>query len=420
MRPLLALLLCCCALPALDREAALRLIDGATAAMATPEGSAMAAIALRQEGPAALALLGERFDQAKPAEDQLPRWDELFDAVAAQRHARQSRLYWYTDLEQAEAAAVAANRPIVSLRLLGRLSDEQSCANSRFFRVALYADPLVADWLRGHAILHWSSERPVPVVTIDFGDGRSLRTTITGNSAHVILDGEGRPLDCIPGLLGPKAFLAALQRVEELHRLLRTESRIPREQALADWHRARLAAIAAQRAAAGVEDAAPSTDTIARAAGERALSKRLVEAPLLIATRLGGDAPADGRDWGAIAVAAGFAPETLSRPAWTLASAQLEAARETPVEPLRHVDRYQARKSAMLHAFEASLLADTAHNELDLHRRIHERLAAEPTLSWAELDRWLYAEVFLTPATDPWLGLGPDTYSALPANGKVR
>lgn len=63
---------------------------------------------------------------------------------------------------------------------------------ARFFRTTLYANTEVSAYLRQHYVLHWSSERPVPVATIDFGDGRKVTRTITGNSIHYVLDAEGR------------------------------------------------------------------------------------------------------------------------------------------------------------------------------------------------------------------------------------
>jgi hypothetical protein len=50
----------------------------------------------------------------------------------------------------------------------------------------------------------------VPKVTIDFGDGRKLERTVTGNSAHYILTPDGEVVDCLPGLYGPQAFLNKL------------------------------------------------------------------------------------------------------------------------------------------------------------------------------------------------------------------
>ena len=65
-------------------------------------------------------------------------------------------------------------------------------------------------------MLPCQSVRPVPKVTIDFGDGRKLERTLTGNSAHYVLDANGRPLDVLPGLYGPQEFLVWLDRTEEL------------------------------------------------------------------------------------------------------------------------------------------------------------------------------------------------------------
>jgi hypothetical protein len=70
-------------------------------------------------------------------------------------------------------------KPILSLRLLGKLTDEFSCANSRFFRTVLYPNDEVSAVLRDRFVLHWRSVRPVPTVTIDFGDGRKLERTLT-------------------------------------------------------------------------------------------------------------------------------------------------------------------------------------------------------------------------------------------------
>ncbi len=61
----------------------------------------------------------------------------VLDQLCQQRDCYASRLYWFTDWEQAKAAAQASGKPILSLRLLGRLDEDMSCANSRFFRVAL-------------------------------------------------------------------------------------------------------------------------------------------------------------------------------------------------------------------------------------------------------------------------------------------
>src|ERR1041384_1591259 len=119
--------------------------------------------------------------------EKTPEWLKLaaaLDAVAMQRDSYAAGLYWYNDLEKAKAEAQKSGKPILSLRLLGNLNEELSCANSRFFRTALYPNAQGSDYLRTHYVLHWKSVRPVPTFTLDFGDGRKIVRTLTGNSIH--------------------------------------------------------------------------------------------------------------------------------------------------------------------------------------------------------------------------------------------
>ncbi len=173
------------------------------AVLGTGAQAEMARAALRAAGPAGLEALCEAHrglleraethrDPERLADDA--EWRSLgaaLDAVGRARDNHAARLYWHTDLEAAKAAARAGGKPILSLRLLGNLDDEFSCANSRFFRTVLYANADVSRLLRDEFVLHWQSVRPVPRVTIDFGDGRVLERTITGNSIHYVLDAEG-------------------------------------------------------------------------------------------------------------------------------------------------------------------------------------------------------------------------------------
>ena len=69
-------------------------------------------------------------------------------------------------------------------------------------------------------------------------------------------------------------------------------------------------------------------------------------------------------------------------------------------------------------SFENSIALDTVRNEYLLHRRIHERFVAAAglpeTANVDTLNEWVYAALFLTPSSDPWLGLAPpDVYTAL-------
>jgi hypothetical protein len=47
--------------------------------------------------------------------------------------------------------------------------------------------------------------------------------------------------------------------------------------------------------------------------------------------------------------------------------------------------------------------------------------AKESGLSLTAINNWVYSQVFLTPADDPWLGLAPpDVFSAIEADGRSR
>ncbi|HEX4494569.1 MAG TPA: hypothetical protein VIE43_02780 [Thermoanaerobaculia bacterium] len=118
---------------------------------------------------------------------------------AALAQGREGGLVWYTDLDAAKAAARAAGKPILSLRLLGPLDAVSSDADGRFFRTVLYQDPAIHQILRDRYVLHWRSVRPAP------------RTLAGTHSIHYILDSRGRLLEPLPGLYGPAAFQNALE-----------------------------------------------------------------------------------------------------------------------------------------------------------------------------------------------------------------
>jgi hypothetical protein len=64
------------------------------------------------------------------------------------------------------------------------------------------------------------------------------------------------------------------------------------------------------------------------------------------------------------------------------------------------------------------LSEDTCRNEYLLHPKIHAWLATGELANVDALYRKVYAELFLNPDSDPWLGLvSPDTFTALENNG---
>jgi hypothetical protein len=391
------------------------------AAPALPDDAAR----LRAEGPPALARLLARWDHLAPGPDR----DVLaltIDAVAAQRYATASRMYWYTDLAAAEAAAHAQHRPILALRMLGRLDEDLSCANSRLFRTTLYANTQVSSFLREHFILYWSSVRPVPRVTIDYGDGRKLERTTTGNSAHYVLDESGEVLDVLPGLYAPVPFERELSASLALATSVRGLDAAHRTQAVVAYHTKRMATADAAWVAAGEVPyvrgrhrlMGPGDVKSALAAAQRAtFAKAYIEVPDLQAVAAGADPgqlPDDTALWASIGQKLyGLGTHVLDERSRALIEALHNAV------PADLVAKPEA-VAAMIERLEQHLVADTAQNQLKLRRQISAYLAQGHT-GFTNVDAWIYDEVFGTPSADAWLGLLPRTdFTGLPGDGVVR
>jgi hypothetical protein len=407
----------------------------------SPAKSAPAIAELRAAGPAGLRSLFELYGPeikrqvANPSAPTTPEWQRLsaaLDAVSQQKNSYLSGLYWYTDLAQAEAAAKSSGKPILSLRLLGRLNEEFSCANSRYFRTVLYSNVEVSQALRERFILHWQSVRPAPRVTIDFGDGRKLERTITGNSIHYVLNAEGQVIDTLPGLYGPGAFLRAApaqgvsQRVKGMTREVRWTT-------LSDYHRQQLKTITAS----WIADTANAGGKIP----ETLLPKQAFKSGTAIAI-----AP--------LAVTKGYSEVTILRGitkdadalgavmdelTWTsIARRRLSDARldqhsvgliRRQMQKLWEADKSTSPKQTLdgnlmklLLKLEQSIALDTVRNEYMLHTKLHAWLAiGAGGFDVAGFNERVYAGLFLTPRSDQWLGLySDDTYMALESGGVLR
>jgi hypothetical protein len=396
---------------------------------ANPLESEPAIAALRAEGPAGLqAFLTAHADELKSnlldlssalSQRADPEWDRLraaLDQLCKQKDCYGSRLYWHTDIEQAKAAARASSKPILSLRLLGNLDEDLSCANSRFFRITLYANQKVASYLRENFVLHWKSVRPVPKVTIDFGNGMKLERTLTGNSIHYVLDSEGRVVDGLPGLYGAKAFLRGLRRAEAIAK----HSDKDREKMLVQYHRARIKEIATEMnndfAKVGLID--PSGNATGEDGNKLPTA---VQAARMVVSKLGTERSLLG----------GLARGTVLqvRPedvAWMrvaavhLTDARLDANSKSLMRNKNpEVFASSQELQYAVQSLEHTIAADTARNEYLFHARIHQWLMNTAMANDVErLNDTVYATLFLTPNSDIWLGLHPtEVYTGIERDG---
>ncbi|MDQ2921191.1 MAG: hypothetical protein M3R52_06240 [Acidobacteriota bacterium] len=411
----------------------------ATSADASESTSAIAE--LRELGPAGLETLRQVYADeinrqvANPLLAATPEWQRLslaLDTVSQQKDSYLSGLYWYTDFGQAKAAARAAGKPILSLRLLGKLNEEFSCANSRFFRTILYSNEEIARTLREKFILHWQSVRPAPRVTIDFGDGRKLERTLTGNSIHYILDSNGQVIDALPGLYGPGAFLRSLAKMEEVSKYwgqrpsegdLRQPywayqpdslRRITLNWAL-DTER-----IGGKAPQGFVIRRNPDGTPTALEIASLAITKSVTEASILRAMTAGPEAlgaMTDEAAWNKIAQLH-IADAQLDERSIELIQRQTQKALFTNASKVGQ----SKTLTALIEKLQRNIALDTVRNEYLLHTKLYVWLVADHQRSdLNELNKKVYFELFLTPATDPWLGLfSPETYVALESAGIVR
>ena len=391
---------------------------------------------------------------------------EQLDSVAGQHDAWSSRLYWFTDLESAKAAAKARHKPILSLRMLGKLTDEYSCANSRFFRTALYANTKISQNLRDNFILHWSSERAVPVVTIDMGDGRILKRTLTGNSAHYLLDAQGRPLDVLPGLYSPGAFEEWLKNGEALFKECNGLEGAERGEKLKAWHENEITALAdqymtelkagnpeywkkadpkvADQTRANTLQSLKNTSILeakpATSAGIRPFAgvgrKNVVEAPILDATVLYQGSNRFAREQ--VLYMNGLTPH-LEKARLDENSRLLLLSQRPVLDDMKPITNQPSQLTSfqgfilatsakttsptdpferLVDKFERGMALDGARSEWNIHAPLHQWFATHEVDDFDALNRMIYDKLFYTPQSDPWLGLSPaGDYTGLDNSG---
>jgi len=386
---------------------------------------------LRSLGPAGLEVLMSQYaDQinhhvANPSTAPDEQWQRIasaLDNVAQQKNSYIAGLYWHTDLATAKKASAESSKPILSLRLLGKLTDEFSCANSRFFRTVLYPNDAVASALRERFVLHWQSVRPVPTVTIDFGDGRKLERTLTGNSIHYVLDSQARPLDALPGLYGPQAFLRGLVKTESLFKSLQGKNDAERNLLLMQYSLTEHNKIALDwtldtqkiggRVPEGIkiekgENGQPDALSIA----SLAMTKSVTEVTIYRGMTAAVDSLGQITD-----------EDAWKRIAQLHSSLAVLDDRSIALIKRQNPALSNEEMARLLRKFQELIALDTVRNEYLLHSKLYTWLMRDPARGDIEkLNEKVYASLFLTPNSDPWLGLfSTDVYTALDNGGVVN
>jgi len=349
--------------------------------------------------------------------DSWKRIANALDAVAMQKDAYTSHLYWYTDLEEAKRAAKAQKKPILTLRLLGNLNEEFSCANSRLFRAVLYSNSTVSKYLRDNYILHWKSVRPAPRITIDFGDGRKIERTITGNSIHYVLDANGTVIDAIPGLYTPAAFLKYVTQANDTNKAVQKLPLAQQMRAFMKYRKDNFEAIVRERnkviATTGVQMTETKTGSLAILAAPMAMAKAIVVDEYSI-LRVYDDF-------------AKFEP-SVNYGDWNKLAAAYSPSQKLDANSIAMIRRQNAKTglteddlTGLFAKLDSFMALDTTRNDFLFHTKLYEWLNQNRVGDLESLNAQVYDKIFQTPNYDKWLGLySNDVYTALDGNGIIK
>jgi hypothetical protein len=232
----------------------------------------------------------------------------------------------------------------------------------------LFSRPEVAGYITSNFEPVWQMVRPVPLVRIDFGNGKVLTRTLNGNIATYVCTAEGQVLDILPGIYTPAAYLDQLQQFRLLANYVDQQGKDKRAARLRDYHKAQVQALAKNEWPAQFVDMAPVT---------KAFIENRLKA-VLIAGRKRRPAPQQG------------------------------------VTALVRVKDKPALESAADVASWKELAQDTQLNETVRRKQIHEMLAAERLVQPKEVTKRLYKEVLHADLDDPYLGLGAVLFAGYP------
>jgi hypothetical protein len=215
----------------------------------------------------------------------------------------------------------------------------------------------------------WVSVRPVPIVRIDFGNGRVLTRTLHGNILTSVCTADGTLLDALPGIYTPEVYIDRLDQLRLLSVQLGRQPREKRASWLAGYHDRTAKALAANQQPERFIDAVKLLP-VGKGVIERPVEKVLVQASSPRGT------PPNGSPPPAKAAQTGVGPEPIA--GWK------------------------------------ELVQDTELNERTRRRQIHELLAKSGLVRPERVLKPIYKDVLHADLDDPYLGLGKTLFEHYP------
>jgi hypothetical protein len=153
----------------------------------------------------------------------------------------------------------------------------------------------------------------------------------------------------------------------------------------------------------------PATD--AATAGQVAMSKMVVELPMVRALR-------------SIRTNQTNLTQITDEAAWKKLAANVPS--QLDANSLSLMQRKLDPKSTqslmtVAQQFQQNMAMDTVRNEYLLHSQIHQWFMGGNVGDFTTLNQRVYSQLFLTPKSDPWLGLNPqESFAAIEQNGILK
>lgn len=282
----------------------------------------------------------------------------------------------------------------------------------------LYSNADISKYLRDNYVLHWQSVRPAPRITIDFGDGRRIERTITGNSIHYVLDSDGKIIDAIPGLYSPAMFLNYITHASEMNKTLGSLPKEKQALSLMKFRKMNFDRIIQNRNKTIETSGVKMTET-------RSGSLAILAAPMAVSKAIVVD------EYSILRVYDDFAKfePAVNFDDWNKLSKLYSPDQKIDENSVAFIRRQNAKTGLNENEFKAlftkldSFVAlDTTRNDFLFHTKLYEWLnRGRGSGDLESLNAQVYDVIFQTPNYDKWLGLySNDVYTALDGNGIIQ
>jgi hypothetical protein len=270
----------------------------------------------------------------------------------------------------------------------------------------LFSSSEVAEFINEAFEPAWESLRPAPLVTIDFGNGHTIRRTLQGNVATYVCAADGVVLDVLPGIYAPAEYRKQLEALAELAtdvpagpvESLAGAVALAGERAkhLRDYHRQRAAALKQ------IEQQPPQLRALAQIGGGFKGGGGFGGFGGF--QNFGGNIAGGGGLGGGLG---GGIAGTQFGSGWTPngSNGGIEGPTERVIAGLPALPAPATASTPL--AQRPELATDTRVNEQIRRKTVHERLAAAGTVRPDDIKGWLFKDVLHADVGDPLLGLGP-------------